>query len=262
MCTLFLSYQSHPDYPFMLITNRDEFHERATTAAHWWPEHDDDVGLLAGRDGQLGGTWLGVTRMGRFSAVTNFRDGLRGDRRDAASRGQLVRDSLLARYGFDNEAKINWLRSVADDYLGFNLLFGGLTDLFHFNSVTREGYRLLPGLYGLSNGRLNEPWPKVRRGLTELSGLLTGEEEYDSDRLMQLMRCQQKAAPHELPDTGIGADKEHFLSSLFIAGATYGTRAITLVTLNQYNEVFFAETSFSAAAEVTDTREYCFTLSD
>src|SRR5258705_13022660 len=92
MCLILLAWRVHPNFPCVVAANRDEYFERPTASADWWAGPD---GILAGRDLQAGGTWLGVTRSGRFAALTNFRDPA-GDRPDAPNRGALVSAFLTA----------------------------------------------------------------------------------------------------------------------------------------------------------------------
>ena len=93
MCLIFLAWRRHPDYRLVVAANRDEFYARPTAPAGYWPEAPD---VLAGRDLEGGGTWLGVTRTGRFAALTNYRRGDDGHIPDAPTRGRLVSDFLLS----------------------------------------------------------------------------------------------------------------------------------------------------------------------
>src|SRR5437868_6543342 len=89
MCVIYLAFEHHEQYPLILLANRDEFYERPTAAAGYWPDHPN---IYAGRDLQGGGTWLGVTDEGRFAAVTNYRDPSAST--GTRSRGELVADFL------------------------------------------------------------------------------------------------------------------------------------------------------------------------
>ena len=74
MCLITVACGLRADYPLLLAANRDEFFARPTDPARFWPETPH---LLAGRDLEQGGTWLGIKRSGRIAALTNFRDGAR-----------------------------------------------------------------------------------------------------------------------------------------------------------------------------------------
>src|SRR5258708_38109805 len=71
MCLIVLAWQARADLPLVVAANRDEWRDRAAEPAHWWPDHPE---LLAGRDLQAGGTWMGITRGGGFAAGNHFRD--------------------------------------------------------------------------------------------------------------------------------------------------------------------------------------------
>jgi len=134
MCLIAIAWQARRDLPLMVAANRDEWRERPTKAAHWWPERTE---LLAGRDLRAGGTWMGITRGGRFAAVTNFRDP--SDKRSTArSRGTLVTEFL-----FGNDTPARFLANLsprAHEYNGFNIIVGDGVSLFYFGS--REGHGL------------------------------------------------------------------------------------------------------------------------
>ena len=91
MCLFFCAFEIHPKYRLIIAANRDEFYERPSQPAAFWPEAPE---LLAGKDLQGGGTWFGITRSGRIAAITNYRDP-RSHRNDAPSRGLLLTDYLL-----------------------------------------------------------------------------------------------------------------------------------------------------------------------
>ena len=142
----------------MVAANRDEWRERPAEPARWWSDHPE---LLAGRDLQAGGTWMGVTREGRFAAVTNFRDP--SDKRsNARSRGGLVTEFLL---GSDSPARfLSNLSARSHEYNGFNLILGDGSSLLYFGSREGTPRAIKPGVHGLSNHTLDEPWPKVVHG--------------------------------------------------------------------------------------------------
>nr|WP_263430154.1 NRDE family protein [Nannocystis pusilla] len=214
----------HPRYSLVLAANRDEFYARATAPAGWWP---DAPGLFAGRDLQAGGTWFGVTRRGRWAALTNVRDPA-DIRLDARSRGALVADFLRG-----TAAPGDYLAAIAGErYAGFNLVVGDPDGVWYMNNKTGERRRLAPGLYGISNAELDTPWPKVVRGKAGLGRLIAGEA-VDVGAVMAMLADATPADDAALPDTGVGIELERALSPLCIAMPGYGTRVSTVMLVGE-----------------------------
>lgn len=231
MCTLLMALDARPDLSLLVLSNRDEAHARPTEPMHAWP---DPHGLIAGRDGERGGLWLGVDHRGRLAALTNVREGLAAPDPRAPSRGRLGLEFLGSPRGLHHS--LDRLAECAGDYPGFNLLLGTARAVYWVSnrlpglasgpSICR---RLSPGLHGLSNGTLDEPWPKVRHGLRALQDLLARPGLPGETDLLDLLLDDRPAPDGELPDTGVGLDHERRLSPLFIRGESYGTRASTLL---------------------------------
>ncbi|MCB1676400.1 MAG: NRDE family protein, partial [Halioglobus sp.] len=118
MCLLLVAHQYDRRYPLVVAANRDEFHARATAAAHFWPEQPN---LLAGRDLAQGGTWMGITRRGHFAAITNYRDPAQ-TAPAPRSRGELPLDYLSGEP--EPGAYLRQVARRAAQYAGFNLLVG------------------------------------------------------------------------------------------------------------------------------------------
>lgn len=224
MCLIAFSWQPE-QRRLHLLANRDEFYARPTAPAHWWPDSPD---IWAGRDLQAGGTWLGLSRAGRFAALTNVREGRPGA--GLRSRGELVADFLDGAQASDV-----YLRQVlknGGDYAGFNLLVGDLArGELHYggNRPGADARRLEAGLYGLSNAMLDTPWPKVERlkqGLAKLGPVHEGTA-------FGLLDDNTRVALEQLPNTGVGPEWESLLSSIFIQSADYGTRAQTVLCVEQ-----------------------------
>ena len=234
MCFIVFAHRIHPRYRLVFASNRDEFYERPTAPASFW---DDAPEVLAGRDLQGGGTWMGITRTGRFAALTNHRD-LRNIKENAPTRGALVADFLTGDQ--PPKAYLEAVAAEADRYNGFNLLVGDTNDLYSFSNVDPVIRMLPPGLYGLSNAVLDTPWPKVERGKEGLKTLLQSED-VEVNALLDLLSDQQKAPDAALPETGIGDEWERLLSSIFIESETYGTRASTIVLIDHEEHVTFIE---------------------
>jgi len=233
MCTLLLAWQVDPARPLIVAANRDEFRARPTAAAHFWPEAPQ---LLAGRDLQAGGTWLGVTRQGRFAALTNVREPGVASAPEAPSRGRLVAEFLRG-----TMAPGAYLAGLdAGAYAGFNLVVGDMDALWYLSNRTGDLQPLAPGVHGVSNAGLGTPWPKVRRGRARLAELV-GMETATPERLLALLADETAAEDADLPDTGVGLAMERLLSPLFIAGPVYGTCSRAALVCHADGRVEFCE---------------------
>lgn len=242
MCLILFALQQNEDYPLVVIANRDEYYARPTQAAHWWP---DPQGIFAGRDLEAQGTWMGVTKIGRFAAVTNVREsGSVGPGR--LSRGILTRDFLSCRE--PAEAFLKSIESGVDDYAGFNLLVGDRSGLF-FYSNRHPGIRYIPpGIYGISNGLFDEHWPKIESGKQALADAL--QQGIDDDILMQILTDDRPASDKALPKTRVSLDIERMLSSRFIRSPDYGTRSCSVVRFSRDNQISFIEQNFINSEEI------------
>ncbi|SDS75927.1 Uncharacterized conserved protein, contains NRDE domain [Halopseudomonas litoralis] len=234
MCLIAFAWQLSGQ-PLVLLGNRDEFHPRPTREASFWTGEGHPE-LLAGKDLQAGGTWLGVTRSGRFAALTNIRSP--GARPGPRSRGKLVLDYLTG-----DMSPEDYMRSLTDDidgYAGFNLLAGTAQQLWHLNSEERQAQALQPGIYGLSNASLNSPWPKLQTLCHGLEANLSADQE----TLLSLLKDSNEYPDAQLPNSGVNLEWERRLSATFILGEDYGTRASSLLTINAEQRISFREQSF------------------
>ncbi len=234
MCLIAFAWQCHEDYPLIVLANRDEFFQRPAQPAHWWA---DAPALLAGRDLQAGGSWMGLSASGRFAALTNFREPSR-PAVDAPSRGALVRAALES-----TETAHDQLQALAGHsarYAGFNLLLSDGKTLGVLESHTGTVNMLEAGVYGLSNHLLDSPWPKllkVREGLRQWLSTEAGAAASSSlpdaaaALTLQLLRDDQPVADQDLPTTGLSLEWERALSAPFIRAPGYGTRCTSLVCL-------------------------------
>lgn len=254
MCLILLAYRSHPRYHLIVAANRDEFFQRPTAPAAWWREQPD---LLAGRDLEAGGTWLGMTRTGRFAALTNYRDPP-AHRPNAPSRGALVTGFLAGRAA--PAAYLDALQSDAARYNGFNLLVADHSALYGYCNRGGGIQRLPPGVHGISNGLLDEPWSKVTRGRSALHCELGEGAVVDVEPLFALLADRAPAVDDELPATGIGIEWERLLSSRFIAAPGYGTRCSTVLLWGTDDEVRFVERGFDERGEVSGTTDITFAI--
>lgn len=256
MCLIVFSYRQHPNYDLIFAANRDELYSRPTRPAQFWESPPD---LLAGKDLEAGGTWMGVTREGRFSAITNYRDPASHDP-DAPTRGKLVLNYLSGEQ--EPAAYLGQLHSFADQYNGFNLLAGRVGELFYYSNHQGDVKELEPGLYGLSNHLLNTPWPKVVKAKDAFSKALEAESMEDED-LFQLLSDDEPADEASLPDTGVPPKWEQVLSPIFIKSERYGTRCSTILTIDRKGHVHFAERRFKPrTSEVLDTCRFDFKIED
>ena len=246
MCLIALAWKARPDLPLVVAANRDEWRERPTQPAHWWPDHPQ---VFAGRDLEAGGTWMGVTRAGRFAAVTNFRDP--SDKRSTArSRGTLVTDYLLGTQA--PEVFLSALAPHARDYNGFNLVLGDGASLWYFGSREGQARAIEPGIHALSNHLLDEPWPKVVRARLAMQEALRDKDP--SARLFAALGDGQGAPDDALPDTGVGLAWERRLASPLITGADYGTRSSTVVAFSRSGNIEFEERTLSPEGSVAQNR--------
>lgn len=251
MCLILFAHRQHTNYPLVLIANRDEYYARPTRAAHWW----DEAAVFAGRDLEAGGTWLGIGRNGRFAAVTNVREpgGMKAGKK---SRGALTRDFLAG----DSPAE-DYLEALVPrdrDYSGFNLLLGDSSGLWFYSNRDHGTRRIEAGVFGLSNGAFDEPWPKLSSGKAELAALLEGD--FDHDDLLEILTDHRVAQDHELPQTGVALDIERMLSSRFIRSPEYGTRACTVLTIDRGGRVEFSEQNYRDAENAGKRIHETFTL--
>jgi uncharacterized protein with NRDE domain len=256
MCVLLLSLGQHQKYPLVVAANRDEFLARPTQAAGFWQDAPE---VLAGRDLLQGGTWLGITREGRFAALTNFRDPP-AKRDDRPSRGHLV--SAFLRGKETPRAYVTELAAHAHEYNGFSLIVGQSAEFCYYANLEPEPRVLAPGLYGLSNHLLDTPWPKVVRGKQALAQLMSDENGPDAERLFTILADRAPADEVELPDRGVGRERELWLSPLFISGPTYGTRSSTVLWIDNDGDVTFIERTFEDGPERYSTVEQRFRLND
>ena len=240
MCVIFFAYQVHPDFPLILLANRDEFYNRPTEKARYWDEFPD---ILAGRDLIGGGTWLGVNKNGRFAAVTNYRDP--GAETGTISRGDLVADFLKSDIPAENYLKN--IQKKSYEFSGFNLLVGEINpetnELYYFSNRGGEIKNLKAGIYGLSNHLLDTNWQKVKKGRDAFS-LLIGENNLSNTLFFNLLSDDSFADDKDLPDTGIGYEREKLLSAIFIKTPVYGTRCSTILKFDRDYNMDFDEKVF------------------
>ena len=247
MCLIAFAWKAHPDFSLVVAANRDEWYDRPAVPASWWHGHPQ---IFAGRDLKAGGTWLGISRNGRFAALTNFRDP--SDRKaDAPSRGALAVDFLTATVSARDFLLA--VRENAPRYQGFNLLVSDGQALCYFSSRIGEILAVPPGVHALSNHTLNEPWPKVIRAKSALEAALRENMPAEARRMAiyDLLSSDAKAADEDLPDTGVGHEWERLLSPALIVTDKYGTRCSTVLTISCDGVADFEERSRDQDGNVT-----------
>ena len=254
MCLILFAAGAHPRYPLIVAANRDEAYSRPAHAAAFWSDQPDVYG---GRDIERGGTRLALTRRGRFAAITNYRQG-RGRKSTENSRGDLTRGFLTGR-----ESPAAYAKSVearGDDYNGFSLIVGTAEELWFYSNRGAAAQRIAPGVHGLSNHLLDEPWPKVRRGVALIESLLDAGESELTTKLLALLTDRSPAPDELLPATGVGLERERALSASFIEGTDYGTRASTVVLVDANGETLFIERTYGPGGARVGESSQRFTI--
>lgn len=254
MCIILFAFEIHPEYRLILASNRDEYFDRPTAPAGFWEEAPH---LLAGRDLKEGGTWLGITRSGRFGSLTNYRDPATL-RKDAPSRGGLVLDFLLGKRPAG--AYLEKLQRLDRGYNGFNLLLGDNREVYWYSNRGDGPQRLSPGIYALSNHLLDTPWPKVVRGKKAFEDVIRRDKRPSPGDLFQVLSDRTPAPDEALPHTGVTLEWERVLSPIFITTPQYGTRASTLLFMDRNKKVFFTERTFGPGAERLTSQEFEFRI--
>ncbi len=237
MCIIFFAYKSHPQYKLILAANRDEFYERPTKTADLWEDYPD---ILGGRDLEKMGTWMAIDKQGRFGAVTNYRD-FSLHKKESLSRGNLVKDYLT-----NNKDIKDYLKEIKDNkdkYNPFNLILGDEKNLYYYCNVENDIKKIQSGIYGLSNHLLDTPWPKISRGKEIFKSIIKHSKEIEIDMLFNMLRDDIRAKDSELPNTGVGTEWERILSPIFIKSPNYGTRASTVLLVENSGKVIFVEKS-------------------
>ena len=233
MCLIVVGWRVHPDYPLVVAANRDEFYARPTARADFWADAPE---VIAGRDLEAGGTWLGITRDGRFAAVTNVREVAAA--KGLHSRGRLTRDFLAGR-----QRAADYVDEIdRAGYAGFNLLVADDESLWYCSNRSEQSLQLAPGVYGLSNHLLDSPWPKLLTARQGFTGSLANLP--DPAPLFAILADDEIVPDTELPETGIPLDWERRLSAIFVRSEPYGTRASTVVMLAAGGAITFEERSF------------------
>jgi uncharacterized protein with NRDE domain len=254
VCLILFASGAHERFPLIVAANRDEAYARPSAPAQFW---SDTPFVYAGRDLEQGGTWLGVSRSGRFSAITNYRQ---AEPRSpgARSRGELTRDFLT---GSEHpERYLERISKRADQYNGFSLIVGGPDGLYFYSNRGSEPARIAPGAHGLSNHLLDEPWPKVLRGVAALEAVLDAGEP-DIVRALTGALADREPAPEDfLRTAGALSERDRLRSAAFIPDAEYGTRASTILLVSTEGRVRFQESRYGPHGTALGSHEERFAL--
>jgi uncharacterized protein with NRDE domain len=253
VCLIALAWRAHPAYRLIVAANRDEYFARPAAPADFW---EDNTHILAGRDLEAGGTWLGITLEGRIAALTNYRNP--ADRRSGVpSRGALVSDFLGGDVGPAEYVKR--IQKAAASYNGFSLLVGNEDSLWFFSNRGGPPLRVAPGVHGLSNHLLDTPWPKVEKAKAQLASQL--DKPFAADAAFELLSDTRRAPSAELPSTGVSLELEERLSAVrILAAGGYGTRCSTVLCFGKDGRVEFHERSYREDGSASGTVSYRLTL--
>ena len=251
MCLILFSLNKHRDYKLVLAANRDEFFERPTLKSEYWKENPN---ILGGQDVISGGTWLGLTKTGRFIAITNYRD-FTLERKNPRSRGEISKKFLL-----ENIDVISFLTEISSKkhlYNGFNLILSDdqFNTIYHYSNVTDQYQQIEEGFHGLSNHLLDTPWPKITYGINKLKNFVENNSN-DPTRIYKILRNEIEADDNNLPDTGISYDLEKKLSPVFISMKGYGTRSSTVMFVDYENRVSFYEVTYNEKKEIIGNQAF------
>ena len=253
MCLIVFAWDFHEEYKFILAANRDEDYKRKSMKATFW---EDAPGLLAGRDLQAGGTWLGVHENWKISAITNYRNP-KIIKPNAPTRGHLPLNFLKNNYD-----PLDYMKLLQQDegskYNGFNLLTGNQDGIFHYNNINNKINKIEKGIHGLSNATIDTPWPKVKKAKSKLDETLA--YGFDEISLLEMMYDIEKASDYELPKTGVTLKWEKDLSPMFIKTPEYGTRSSSVILIDRSNKLTFAERIYSNVTGICKDQTLKFEL--
>jgi uncharacterized protein with NRDE domain len=255
MCILFIAVNQHPKFPLIIAANRDESHIRPTSNSAFWEHHKH---ILAGKDNQAGGTWMGISKNGDVSALTNIRAPGK-EVENAKTRGELVLNFLLA----SNKEKKKYAQILSEtksNYNGYNLLFGSLEQLYVYNNFEDTCIPLEDGIYGLSNASLNSSWPKISTGRDAIAKYCQHADVLDTEHLFELLRNDRAAEDSVLPKTGIPIELERRLSSIFIKSPEYGTRSSTVLLVDHDQHAVWEERTFNPDGEQNSVQHFEFDI--
>ena len=257
MCLIVFAYQAHKKFPLLVAANRDELYDRASETSHFWLDKPD---LLAGRDVFANGTWLGISKRGRFAAITN---GINAKSKHIKklSRGSIVVDFLAGEASANQCARE--VLSQASKFNGFHLIVYDMKSMCYVDSdsniLDQEVCQLSPGIYGLSNAGIYSDWPKCEIGKNKMSEIINSNS-FDFKDLIKVISSRKLASKNQLKKLGLCEKKDILVSGQFVSTENYGTRCSTLVSISSKQTVNWLEKSFDSSRKLTDTIYKTFDL--
>lgn len=251
MCLVVISWQNHSEYPLIISANRDEFFERPTAPIYRW-----ETGFFGGKDLKSGGTWLGFHPNGRWALLTNYRN-FNQTRKAEISRGKLVQNFVESQV--NPEEYLGAIQPEMNRYDGFNLLVSDGIKLFYLSNFGEKIEEIEPGILGLSNGLINDPWPKVELAKSQMAELLQGE--ISEGKLLGILKSTKKLPIEVLPRTGVPPEMEIGLSAQLIRlGDNYGTVSAASVLQHKSGLTRIKERTFQWDFSLFYDREFTFDL--
>lgn len=254
MCLILFANNAHPNYKLIIAANRDEFYKRETESAKFWEENQN---ILAGRDLEGGGTWLGVTKTGKIAMLTNYRD-IANIIQNAPTRGKLINDFLNEKV--NSKTYLDQIENSDSEYNGFNLIVGDRDKLCYLSNYKKGINEISSGIHGLSNHLLDTPWFKVEKGKNIFSKYINSNREISPVKLFDILYNDEKARLNNLPKTGLPLDKERQISSMFIKSPDYGSRCSTVVLIDRYDNLTFVERTYNTTDYTFSDVSYTFSI--
>lgn len=232
MCLIIFAYKVDPQYDLLLMANRDEYCDRKFKTAHRW---GDNQKVISGIDLTANGGWTGITQAGRIAAITNFRSGFDFNS-ELKSRGELVKNFLDS--DIPPQQFLATIRESKNEFNGYNLLFGDLSELYWYSNKTDQFQLITPGVYGICNHLLDTPWPKLTDAKAQLQQMIS-RGDVAPDNLLPIMLDKNCYPLDQLPDTGIEIGMEQGLSSIFVDLDKYGSVLTSLLYMNNESLRFY-----------------------
>jgi len=224
VCTLVFAWQVFADASLVAAANRDEAFDRPSRPPETF---GDGPRILAPRDEDAGGTWIGVNDQGVFVAITNRWTGQQrvGDR----SRGLLVRECL--EQGSAEEA-VRYVERDLDErvYEGFNLAVADANSALFLEYDERVQIRNFdPGVHVVGNTgadghyEIPEEPPRLRDAAER--------QAENVDRLQTVLQPEPGEDAAAWLDRAAGTIRDHEFG-VCIHGDGFGTRSSSLVSIS------------------------------
>lgn len=248
MCLLAFQWKEHPDYPLILVANREESFKRPASRLHYWKDEPD---ILAGRDLKGMGTWLGMTVAGKISAVTNEPFTPFEPIEPVISRGNLVREYLSGEekpvpYGLK-------LKETRQQFNGYQLLFGDLSQLFVYQNSTGHFKKLAPGSHTLSNAPSQDMLPKNRRANELLTNHICSHAHLKPQELAALFHDTEPAENFSSLTRFLPEEEARKASAIFVEGDHFGTVSTAVILVDTEGKTQFLERKYNQKGMFHDT---------